>query len=113
MKIQQMALVRALAFGGCANHAARDRLAFGDATVLQTGLGATQDEAAGAPNSPSVTTYTSVANSHTALTSLQTRCDRLSAEANCYFHAKALENGAPLSAANPALRAVPTVGPDL
>ena len=146
MKIQLSVLVCALALTGCVDRAARDRLAIGDATVLQTGLGATQDEAAGAPNSQWVTTYAPVLSSGTALASLQTRLDRLPDDANPYFHAKAqcwinaaqqarqandqwgfveeaigqaatitmsLENGAPLSAANPALRTVSAVRPDL
>ena len=121
-------------------------LAFEDATLLHTGFGATQDEAAGAVNSQWISTYAPVVSSGTALALLQTRLDRLPGDKNAYFHAKAqcwinaaqqarqandhwgfveeaigqaamitmsLENGAPLSAANPALRTVSTVRPDL
>jgi OmpA-OmpF porin, OOP family len=145
MKIHLTALFCALALTGCADHAARERLGISDATVLQTGLGATQDEAAGAPNSQWVATYAPVVSS-TALPSLQTQLDRLPGDTNPYFRAKAqcwinaaqqarqandhwgfieeaigqaatitmsLENGTPLSAANPALRTVSTVRPDL
>lgn len=146
MKIQLTVLACALALTGCVDRAARERLAIGDATVLQTGLGATQDEAAGAVNSQWVTTYAPVVSSRTALVSLQARLDRLPGDTNQYFHAKAqcwvnaaqqarqandhwgfveeaigqaatitmsLEKGAPLSAANPALRTVSAVRPDL
>jgi outer membrane protein OmpA-like peptidoglycan-associated protein len=146
MKHQLTVLVCALTLTGCADHAARDRLGVEDATLLQSGFGATQDEAAGAVNSQWISTYAPVASSSAALALLQTRLDRLSGDKNGYFHAKAqcwinaaqqarqandhwgfveeaigqaamitmsLENGTPLSAANPALRTVSTVRPDL
>ncbi len=146
MKTQLTVFVCALTLTGCADHAARERLGIGDATVLQSGFSATQDEAAGAPNSQWVTTYAAVGSSRKALASLQTRFDRLPGDAHGYFHAKAqcwinaaqeaqqandhwgfveeaigqaatitmsLEHGTPLSAANPALRTVSMVRPDL
>ncbi|MFM0292070.1 MULTISPECIES: OmpA family protein [Paraburkholderia] len=146
MKHQLTVLVCALALTACADHAARERLGIQDATLLQTGFGATQDEAAGAVNAQWVSTYAPIASSSAALTSLQARLDRLPGDKNGYFHAKAqcwitaaeqarqandhwgfveeaigqaatitlsLENGTPLSAANPALRTVSTVRPDL
>ncbi|ASW02172.1 OmpA family protein [Paraburkholderia aromaticivorans] len=146
MKHQLTVLVYALALTACADHAARERLGIEDATLLQTGFGATQDEAAGAVNAQWVSAYAPIASSSTALVSLQTRLDRLPGDKNGYFHAKAqcwinaaqqarqagdhwgfveeaigqaatitlsLENGTPLSAANPALRTVSTVRPDL
>ncbi|CAN7747549.1 outer membrane protein OmpA-like peptidoglycan-associated protein [Paraburkholderia terricola] len=146
MKLQLSMLVCALALAGCADHAARERLGITDATVLKTGIGASQDEAAGAANSQWVTTYAPIVSSSAALASLQKRLDEVPADKNSYFHAKAqcwlnagqqtrqnrdhwgfveeaigqaamitmsLENDTPLSAANPALRTVSTVRPDL
>ncbi|MFM0392706.1 OmpA family protein [Paraburkholderia phytofirmans] len=146
MKHQLTVLVCALAMTACANHAARDRLGIEDATLLHSGFGVTQDEAAGAANSQWISTYAPAVSSSTALALLQTRLDRLPGDQTGYFHAKAqcwinaakqarqandhwgfveeaigqaamitmsLENGAPLSAVNPALRTVSTVRPDL
>ncbi|MFB9127310.1 OmpA family protein [Paraburkholderia dipogonis] len=145
MKHQLTVLMCALALTACANHAARDRLGIEDATLLHSGFGVTQDEAAGAANSQWISTYSPVVSS-TALALLQTRLDRLPGDKNGYFRAKAqcwinaaqqarqandhwgfveeavgqaamitmsLENRVPLSAANPALRTVSTVRPDL
>jgi OmpA-OmpF porin, OOP family len=143
MKLQLTVLAFALALSGCADHAARERLGIEDATVLKTGVGASQDDAAGAANRQWVDTYASIVSGRTALASLQQRLDQLPGDKNSYFHAKAqcwidagqqtndhwgfveeaigqaamitmgLENGTPLSAANPALRTVSTVRPDL
>ena len=146
MKHQLTVLVCALALTACADHAARERLGIEDASLLQRGFGATQDEAAGAVNAQWLSTYAPIVSSSTALASLQARLDRLPGDKSGYFHAKAqcwinaaqqarqagdrwgfveeaigqaatitlsLENGTPLSAANPALRTVSTVRPDL
>ncbi|WP_168791858.1 OmpA family protein [Paraburkholderia aromaticivorans] len=146
MKHQLTVLVCALALTACADHAARDRLGVEDATLLKSGFGATQDEAAGAVNSQWISTYAPAVNSSTALVRLQTELDRSSGDKNGYFRAKAqcwinaaqqarqandhwgfveeaigqaamitmsLQNGASLSAVNPALRTVSTVRPDL
>ncbi|CAB3657471.1 Outer membrane protein A [Paraburkholderia sediminicola] len=143
MKLQLTVLAFALALSGCADHAARERLGIEDATVLKTGVGASQDDAAGAANQQWVETYASIVSGRTALVSLQQRLDQLPGDKNSYFHAKAqcwidagqqtddhwgfveeaigqaamitmgLENGTPLSAANPALRTMSTVRPDL
>jgi outer membrane protein OmpA-like peptidoglycan-associated protein len=146
MKFQLTTLVCALALTGCADHAARERLGIQDASVLKTGIGANQAEAAGAANSQWVNTYASIGNSRNALASLQKRLDQLPGDKDNYFRAKAqcwiktaqqtrdanddwgfveeaigqaatitlsLERGEPLSAANPALRTVSTVRPDL
>ncbi|SRR6266702_1033309 len=146
MKFRLTILACALALSGCADHAARERLGIEDATVLKTGVGASQDEAAGAANGQWVGTYAPIVSSRTALASLQQRLDQVPGDKNSYFHAKAqcwlnageqarqgsdhwgfveeaigqaamitmgLENGTPLSAANPALRTVSTVRPDL
>jgi outer membrane protein OmpA-like peptidoglycan-associated protein len=146
MKFQLTTLVCALALTGCADHAARERLGIQDASVLKTGIGANQAEAAGAVNSQWVNTYASIGNSRNALASLQKRLDQLPGDKDNYFRAKAqcwiktaqqtrdanddwgfveeaigqaatitlsLERGEPLSAANPALRTVSTVRPDL
>jgi OmpA-OmpF porin, OOP family len=146
MKFQLTTLVCALALTGCADHAARERLGIQDASVLKTGIGADQTEAAGAASSQWVDTYASIGNSRSALASLQQRLDQLPGDKDNYFHAKAqcwintaqqtrdanddwgfveeaigqaatitlsLERGESLSAANPALRTVSTVRPDL
>lgn len=146
MKFQLTLLAFALALSGCADHAARERLGIEDATVLKTGVGTSQDEAAGAANAQWVGAYAPIVSSRTALASLQQRIDQLPGDKSGYFHAKAqcwidagqqtqqandhwgfveeaigqaavitmsLENGTPLSAANPVLRTVSTVRPDL
>src|SRR5258708_6200092 len=146
MKFRITILACALALSGCADHTARERLGIEDVTVLKTGVGASQGEAAGAANGQWVDTYAPIVSSRTALASLQQRLDQVSGDKNSYFHAKAqcwldageqarqgsdhwgfveeaigqaamirmsLENGTPLSAANPALRTVSTVRPDL
>jgi OmpA-OmpF porin, OOP family len=146
MKLQLTILACALALSGCADHAARERLGIEDATVLKSGFGASQDEAAGAVNGQWIDTYAPIVSSRTALASLQQRLDQLPVDKNSYFRAKAqcwldagqqathandhwgfveeaigqaamitmgLEKGTPLSAANPALRTVSTVRPDL
>ncbi|MGF6572238.1 OOP family OmpA-OmpF porin [Paraburkholderia sp. GAS333] len=146
MTLQLTTLVCALALTGCADHAARERLGIQDASVLKTGIGASQGEAAGAANSQWVNTYASIGSSRKALASLQKRLDQLPGDKDNYFHAKAqcwidtarqtrdanddwgfveeaigqaaeitmsLERGEPISAANPALRTVSTVRPDL
>ncbi|MEA3130207.1 MAG: hypothetical protein QOF46_2002 [Paraburkholderia sp.] len=146
MKFQLTVLACALALSGCADHAARERLGIEDATVLKTGVGASQNEAAGAVNGQWIDTYAPIVSRRTALTSLQQRLDQAPGDKNSYFHAKAqcwldagqqasqandqwgfveeaigqaamitmgLENSTPLSAANPVLRTVSTVRPDL
>ncbi|MFM0203918.1 OmpA family protein [Paraburkholderia fungorum] len=146
MKFQLTVLACALALSGCADHAARERLGIEDATVLKTGVGTSQNEAAGAVNGQWIDTYAPIVSSRTALTSLQQRLDQAPGDKNSYFHAKAqcwldagqqawqandhwgfveeaigqaamitmnLEKGTPLSAANPALRTVSSVRPDL
>ncbi|MFM0730201.1 OmpA family protein [Paraburkholderia sediminicola] len=146
MKFQLTILACALALSGCADHAARESLGIEDVTVLKMGIGASQNEAAGAANKQWVETYATIVSSRTAIASLQQRLDQSPGEKSSYFHAKAqcwlnageqarlgndhwgfveeaigqaamitmgLENGTPLSAANPALRTVSTVRPDL
>ena len=71
MKFQLTALACALALIGCADHAARERLGIEDASVLKTGIGALQNEAAGAVNPQWVNTYASIKSSRAALDSLQ------------------------------------------
>ncbi|CAD6557701.1 Outer membrane protein A [Paraburkholderia kirstenboschensis] len=146
MKTPLTVLVCALTLTACADYAARARLGIQDSTLLTSGVGASQDEAAGAANPQWVQTYALVPNGASALVSLQARLDRLPPEKNGYFRAKAqcwinaaqqtrqsgdhwgfveeaigqaatitmgLESGTPVSAANPALRTVSTVRPDL
>lgn len=146
MKFPLTTLVCALALTGCADHAARERLGIEDASVLKSGIGASQSEAAGAANPQWINTYASIRSSRATLASLQTRLDQAPGEKTEYFHAKAqcwidaarqtrdehddwgfveeaigqaamltmsLERGTPVSAANPALRTVSTVRPDL
>ncbi|CAB3701056.1 OmpA family protein [Paraburkholderia rhynchosiae] len=146
MKTPLTVLVCALTLTACADHAARARLGIEDSTLLKSGIGASQDEAAGAANPQWVDTYAPVVSGGPALASLQARLNRMPPEQNGYFRAKAqcwidagqqarqagdhwgfveeatgqaatiamgLENGTSLSAANPALRTVSTVRPDL
>ena len=146
MKFQLTALACAFALTGCADHAARERLGIEDASVLKTGLGAMQSEAAGAANPQWVSTYASIKGSRATLDALQARLDQTPGDKAGYFHAKAqcwinaarqarnahddwgfveeaigqaavitmsLERGTSLSAANPALRTVSMVRPDL
>ncbi|CAH2902886.1 MAG: Outer membrane protein A precursor [uncultured Paraburkholderia sp.] len=146
MKTPLTVLVCALTLTACADHAARARLGIQDSTLLRSGVGASQDEAAGAANPQWVQTYAIVHNGASALASLQARLDRMPPQPNDYFRAKAqcwinaaqqtrqagdhwgfaeeaigeaavitmgLESGKPVSAANPALRTVSTVRPDL
>lgn len=146
MKIQLTMLACAVALVGCTGQAPRERLGIEDPTVLKTGLGAVQTEAAGAPTAQWVNTYAPIKDRSVALTNLQQRLDRLPADQSPYFHSKAqcwidagrqetkandqwgfveeaigqaasitasLETSVPLSAANPELRTVSMVRPDL
>lgn len=146
MKFQLTVVACALALTGCASRADRDRLGIQDPTILKTGIGAPQDMAAGAVTPQWLSTYASASQADAALAALQQRLDKLPADKNQYFHAKAqcwinagetewhahdkwgfveeaigqaatitfgLENQSPLSAANPELRTVSTVRPDL
>ena len=67
MKIPLTVLVAALALSACADHAARARLGIEDPTLLHSGLGATQDEAAGAANREWVHTYAPIGSASAAL----------------------------------------------
>jgi outer membrane protein OmpA-like peptidoglycan-associated protein len=143
MKFQLAVVAFALILSGCADHTARERLGIEDVTVLARGVDASQDDAAGAANRQWVDTYASIVSNRAALASLQQRLDQLPGDKSRYFHAKAqcwidaarqgtdhwgfveeaigqaamitvgLESNTTLSAANPALRTVSTVRPDL
>jgi len=89
MKTSLTVLVCALSLTACADHAARARLGVQDPTLLASGWGAAQDEAAGAANPQWVNTYAPVANTGAALTSLQARLDLLQPQQNGYFRSKA------------------------
>jgi outer membrane protein OmpA-like peptidoglycan-associated protein len=89
MKFPLTTLVCALALTGCADHAARDRLGIEDASVLKSGIGAPQNEVAGAANPQWINTYASIKDSRATLASLQTRLDQAPGEKTDYFHAKA------------------------
>jgi outer membrane protein OmpA-like peptidoglycan-associated protein len=89
MKFPLTTLVCALALTGCADHAARERLGIEDASVLESGIGARQNEAAGAANPQWINTYSSIKNSRATLASLQARLDQAPGEKTEYFHAKA------------------------
>ncbi|WP_027214382.1 OmpA family protein [Burkholderia sp. WSM2232] len=89
MKTSLTVLVCALTLTACADHAARARLGIQDPTLLTSGLGAPQDEAAGAANPQWVNTYAPVANTGAALKSLQARLDLLQPQQNGYFRSKA------------------------
>lgn len=82
-------LACALALIGCADHAARERLGIEDPSLLKTGIGAIQDEAAGAANPQWINTYASIKNSRATLASLQARLDQVPGDKTGYFHAKA------------------------
>lgn len=146
MKSQLTVLACALALSGCAGQAVKDRLGIEDPTVIKTGVGATQDTAAGAVTTQWLTTYAPITSGGEAFMALQQRLDKVPGDKNSYFHAKAqcwidagrqewqahdhwgfveeaigqaamitmgLENGTTLSAANPELRTVSTIRPDL
>lgn len=89
MKFQLTMLTLSIALSGCAGQAARDRLGIDDPTVLKTGIGASQDVAAGAATQKWLSTYAPIANVGDALTALQGRLDKLPVDANPYFRAKA------------------------
>ncbi|MFL9963574.1 OmpA family protein [Paraburkholderia sediminicola] len=89
MKFQLTVLACALALVGCADHAARERLGIEDASVLKTGIGALQNEAAGAVNPQWINTYASIQGSRATLNSLQAQLDQTPGEQADYFHAKA------------------------
>ncbi|MGP8435873.1 OmpA family protein [Paraburkholderia fungorum] len=146
MKFHTTMLACALVLSGCASQAERDRLGIADPTVMKTGIGATQDLAAGAATPQWVGTYAPIKNRGAVLEGLQSRLDKLATDKKGYFQAKAqcwvdagqqalrehdqwgfveeaigqaatitigLERGTALSAANPELRTVSTVRPDL
>src|ERR1700733_12412664 len=89
MKFQLTALACALALLGCADQAARERLGIEDASVLKTGIGAQQNEAAGAVNPQWINTYASIKSSRATLNSLQAQLDQTPGEQADYVHAKA------------------------
>ncbi len=62
MKTPLTVLVCALTLTACADHAARARLGIQDPTLLQSGIGASQDEAAGAPSPQWVSAYAPAAS---------------------------------------------------
>jgi OOP family OmpA-OmpF porin len=146
MKFHTTMLACALVLSGCASQAERERLGIEDPTVIKTGIGATQDLAAGAATPQWVGTYAPIKNRGAVLEGLQSRLDKLATDKKGYFQAKAqcwvdagqqalrehdqwgfveeaigqaatitigLEQGTALSAANPELRTVSTVRPDL
>ncbi|HEY1998110.1 OmpA family protein [Paraburkholderia sp.] len=89
MRFQLTMVACALVLTGCASHAARERLGIEDSTVMKTGVGASQDTAAGAVTSQWLSTYAPITNSGEALSALQQRLDTLPGDKNSYFHAKA------------------------
>ncbi|WP_434112834.1 LuxR C-terminal-related transcriptional regulator [Paraburkholderia caffeinilytica] len=68
MKFQLTVLAFALALSGCADHTARERLGIEDATVLAKGIGASQDDAAGAVNRQWIDTYAPIVSDKTVST---------------------------------------------
>ncbi|MGF6775033.1 hypothetical protein [Paraburkholderia sp. GAS334] len=87
MKLQFTVLTCALLLSACADQAARARLGIQDPAVLQTGFGAAQDAAAGAPDREWLDTFGPLTNRGSALASLQQRLDGITGDG--YFHAKA------------------------
>jgi OOP family OmpA-OmpF porin len=75
--------------GACAGQDARMRLGIEDWPASQTGVGATQDEAAGAATPQWVETYVPLADRGAALAQLRQRIDRLPRDGPRYFRAKA------------------------
>jgi outer membrane protein OmpA-like peptidoglycan-associated protein len=73
---------------GCASTASRDALQVQNPTVLQRGVGATQDNAAGAATPAWLDTYRTADNAG-ALDSIQKRLDALGAHKDNYFGYKA------------------------
>ncbi|SIT43222.1 OmpA/MotB family outer membrane protein [Paraburkholderia piptadeniae] len=73
---------------GCASTASRDALQVQNTTVLQRGVGATQDDAAGAATPAWLDTYRTADNAG-ALDSIQKRLDALGAHKDNYFGYKA------------------------
>ncbi|MGF6773896.1 OOP family OmpA-OmpF porin [Paraburkholderia sp. GAS199] len=89
MKFRLSILAISLVLSGCADHAARERLGIEDATVLKSGIGATQNDAAGAASKQWVDTYVPIGSSRSALDALQKRLDVVPGNKSSYFHAKA------------------------
>jgi OOP family OmpA-OmpF porin len=87
MKLQFTVLTCALLLSACADQAARARLGIQDPAVLETGFGAAQDAAAGAPDRKWLDTFGPLTNRGSALASLQQRLDGITGDG--YFHAKA------------------------
>ena len=63
MKFQLTTLMCAMALSGCAGQAAKDRLGIEDLTVIKTGIGASQDTAAGAVTPQWLSTYAPIVSS--------------------------------------------------
>jgi hypothetical protein len=89
MKFPLTALIGAWASAGCTDHAARERLGIGDGSVLKTGTGAIQNEAAGAVNAQWINPRTSIKSRCTTPVSLQARLDQTPGDKTEYFHTKA------------------------
>jgi hypothetical protein len=89
MKLELTALACALALNPCADHAAPERLGMEDASVLKTGVGALQNEAAGALDPRWVNRYASIRNSRVTLDWLQAQLDQTPGEQTGYMKADA------------------------
>lgn len=87
MKLPCTVLACAWLLAGCTDPAARARLGIQDSAVTQTGFGATQDAAAGAPDRQWIDTYAPVKNRRAALASVQHKLDGIPGDG--YFHAQA------------------------
>ncbi|CAG4898598.1 hypothetical protein [Paraburkholderia gardini] len=87
MKLPFTVLACAWLLAGCADPAARARLGIQDSAITQTGFGATQDAAAGAPDRQWIDTYAPVTNRRAALASVQHKLDGIVGDD--YFHTKA------------------------
>lgn len=89
MKLELTALACALALNPRADHAASERLGIEDASLLKTGVGALQNEAAGAVDPRWVNRYASIRNSRVTLDWLQARLDQTPGEQTGYIKADA------------------------
>lgn len=89
MKFELPALACALALTPRADHAAPERLGIEDASVLKTGVGALQNEAAGAVGPRWVNRYASIRSGRAMLDGLQVQLDQTPGEQTGYMKADA------------------------
>jgi hypothetical protein len=89
MKFELTALACALALTPRADHAVPERLGIEDASVLKTGVGALQDEAAGAVDPRWANRYESIRSGRATLDWLHVQLDQTPGEQTGYMKAEA------------------------